>query len=78
MISIILVKICRKWEKRKRERDRWWNSKEKEFDRNNETPAYVILLAIFGISVPLLVLVGKQQTLQLKDAQTHQGPRPFL
>ena len=59
MISINLVKICRKWEKRKRERDRWWNSKEKEFDRNNETPAYVILLAIFGISVPLLVLVGK-------------------
>ena len=59
MISINFVKICRKWEKRKRERDRWWNSKEKEVDRNNEAPAYVILLAILGISVPLLVLVGK-------------------
>ena len=35
-------------------------AKEKEFERNNETPTYVILLAIFGISVPLLVLVGKQ------------------
>ena len=25
LTSINLVKICRKWEKRKRERDGWWN-----------------------------------------------------